>query len=92
MTAYNLLNGIYTSENTDLLSGILREEWGFDGLVVTDWVNWAEHYREVLAVNNVRMPHGSPKRLQKAMALGLITREQLTANARHVLEWLLKLD
>lgn len=92
MTAYNLLNGIYTSENADLLSGILREEWGFDGLVVTDWVNWAEHYREVLAGNNVRMPHGSPKRLQKAMKLGLITREQLTANARHVLEWLLKLD
>lgn len=91
MTAYNLLNGVYTSENADLLSGILREEWGFDGLVVTDWVNWAEHYREVLAGNNVRMPHGSPKRLQKAMEFGLVTREQLATNARHVLEWLLKL-
>ena len=92
MTAYNLLNGIYTSENTDLLSGILREEWGFDGLVVTDWVNWAEHYREVLAVNNVRMPHGSPRRLKKALECGLITREHLITNARYVLMWMLKLD
>ena len=92
MTAYNLLNGIYTSENADLLSGILREEWGFDGLVVTDWVNWAEHYREVLAVNNVRMPHGSPRRLKKALECGLITREHLITNARYVLMWMLKLD
>lgn len=92
MTSYNLMNGVYTSENTELLTGILREEWGYDGLVITDWDNWAEPYREVLAGNNIRMPHGSPKRLQKAMTLGLITREQLTANARHVLEWMLKLD
>lgn len=92
MTSYNLMNGVYTSENAELLTGILREEWGYDGLVITDWDNWAEQYREALAGNNVRMPHGSPKRLQKAMKLGLITREQLTANARHVLEWLLKLD
>lgn len=59
MTAYNLLNGTYTSENEELLTGILREEWGYDGLVVTDWGNWAEHYREALVSNNVRMPHGS---------------------------------
>lgn len=92
MTSYNLMNGVYTSENAELLTGILREEWGYDGLVITDWDNWAEQYRETLAGNNVRMPHGSPKRLQKAMELGIITREQLTANARHVLEWMLKLD
>lgn len=92
MTSYNLMNGIYTSESVELLNGILREEWGYTGLVITDWDNWAEPYREVLAGNNIRMPHGSPRRLQKAMALGLITREQLTANARHVLEWMLKLD
>ena len=36
MTAYNLLNGTYTSENEELLTGILREEWGYTGLIVTD--------------------------------------------------------
>ena len=92
MTAYNLLNGTYTSENEELLTGILREEWGYDGLVVTDWGNWAEHYREALAGNNVRMPHGSLRRLQKAMELGLISRNTLIENARQVLQWMLRLE
>jgi len=91
MTAYNRLNGVYTSENAGLLQGILREEWGFEGLVMTDWANYAEHYREALAGNNVRMPHGAPKRLQRAMELGLISRGQLLPNARRVLEFLLRL-
>ena len=92
MTAYNLINGSYTSESHDLLTGILRGEWGYDGLVMTDWHNLAEHYREALAGNDVRMPCGSPKRLQKALSLGLITREDLTVNVRRILEFLLRLD
>lgn len=92
MTAYNLLNGTYTSENRDLITGILRGEWGFDGLVMTDWHNWAEHYREALAGNDIRMPCGSPKRLQRAMAEGLITREDLRVNVRRILELLLRFD
>ena len=92
MTAYNLLNGIYTSENRELISGILREEWRYDGLVVTDWGNWAEHYRETLAGNNVRMPYGSLKRLQAAFAQELLTRYDLIENARYVLTWLMRLE
>ena len=92
MTSYNLMNGSYTSENKDLITGILRGEWGYTGLVITDWGNWAEHYREALAGNNVRMPFGSLKRLQKAMELGLIRREDLVANATKLLEFLLKLN
>lgn len=49
-------------------------------------------YRETLADNNVPMPHGSARRLQKAMEQGRITREDLLVNAGRVLEFLLKLE
>lgn len=92
MTAYNLLNGTYTSENKEMIDGILREEWGYDGLVVSDWDNMAEQYREHLAGNDVRMPYGSPRRLKRAMEEGLIRREDLMINVRRMLELLLKLE
>ena len=92
MTAYNMLNGVATSENIELIAGILREEWGYNGLVITDWDSWGEQYREVIAGNNVRMPHGSPKRLLKALELKLITREQLMRNAKYILLWMLHFE
>ena len=92
MTAYNLLNGTYTSENKDLLTGILRQEWGFDGLVMTDWDNLAEQYREILAGNDLRMPNGNPKRLQAVLAEGLITRQDLEVSATRVLDYLMRLE
>lgn len=92
MTSYNLVNGVYPSENKELLTGILRGEWGFRGMVTTDWNNDAEHYREVLAGNDVRMPTGSKRRLQKALSLGLIERKDLEACAARIIELILKLD
>ena len=56
MTSYNLVNGIYASESAELLEGILRREWGFDGVVTTDWVNGASKYTEIIAGNDIRMP------------------------------------
>lgn len=91
MTSYNILNGTYTSENKELICGILRKEWGYEGLTVSDWGNWAEHYRELKAGNNLRMPTSSGRRLLKALDMGLIERKDLEMNAKYVLEFLLRL-
>ena len=92
MTSYNLVNGTYPSENRELLEGILREEWGYRGVVTTDWNNDAEHYREVLAGNDIRMPSGSKKRVQVSLERGYLTRADLEKCAKRVLELLLKFD
>jgi len=90
MSAYNIINGKYASENSELLINILREEWEFKGLITSDWNNCAEHYRELKAGNNVRMPTGSGRRILKALELGLITREEIEKSAKIVLQLVCK--
>ena len=92
MTSYNIINGHRSSENADLLNGILRGEWGYEGLVTTDWWNRAEQYKEVVAGNDVKMGTGFPERLLAAYEKGAVTREQLVTAAEHVLKFILKLD
>lgn len=92
MSSYNLVNGTHTSANADLLKGILRDEWGFDGLVTTDWWTQGEHYKECAAGNDVKMAAGFPDRLTKALELGLLTREDLEKAAEHILGVILRLD
>ncbi len=92
MSSYNLLNGTQTSENADLLTKILREEWGFDGLVTTDWWTAGEHYLELKAGNDIKMGAGHPERVKEAYEKGLISREEIAANARRVLQLILKLQ
>ncbi|MBR6594468.1 MAG: glycoside hydrolase family 3 C-terminal domain-containing protein [Clostridia bacterium] len=91
MTAYNKLNGTYTSEKKELITDILKGEWGYKGLVLTDWGNYADHCDEVLAGNDLRMPHGSPARLLAAMAEGTLSRADVVPCVRRVLELILKL-
>ena len=58
MTAFNKINGHHCSANYELLTEILRNEWGFDGLVVTDWHPATSQMSEIYAGNDVRMPSG----------------------------------
>ena len=92
MSSYNLINGVRASECGELLTDILREEWGFDGVVSTDWHTYSEHYIEINAGNDIRMPGGFPDRLLLALENGVITRETLEISAKRVLSLLLKLD
>ena len=92
MTSYNVINGQRASESRELLEDILRDEWGFTGVVVTDWWNRGEQYLEILAGNDVKMGTGFPERVKEALDLGAITRDDLKRSARRVLELILKMD
>ena len=67
MSSYNMVNGVYANENAHLLQQILRDEWGFDGFVVTDWGADNEHTEGVRAGSNLVMPAPGP-----GCALGLV--------------------
>lgn len=56
MTSYNEINGTYANENKYLLQDILRKEWGFDGIVITDWGASNDHVKGVAAGSNLEMP------------------------------------
>lgn len=92
MSSYNIINGVRASENRELLTDILREEWGFNGIVSSDWWTLADHYKEVKAGNDLKMPSGFPERLQLALDSGVITRAEMEVSAKRILNLILKLD
>ncbi|NLL26102.1 MAG: beta-glucosidase [Erysipelotrichia bacterium] len=59
MSAYNKINGVYCSDNKKLLNDVLREQWGFNGLVVTDWGGMNNRIKAFIAGNDLMMPGGS---------------------------------
>ena len=91
MSSYNLINGVRASENRELLEDILRDEWGFEGMVSTDWHTHSEQHKEVKAGNDLRMPAGFPDRLKEAMDKGLITRKEMEISAKRILGVILRL-
>ena len=92
MSSYNAINGQRTSESYDLLTGILRDEWGYDGVVTTDWWTRGEHYKEILAGTDIKMATGFPERVKEALRLGVITREDLLRCAERVAALICRLD
>lgn len=92
MSSYNIVNGHRASENRELLEDILRGEWGFDGMVTTDWWTNGEHYKEVKAGNDVKMATGFPERLMEALDKGILARADMEICAGRVLELILKVD
>ena len=92
MTSYNIINGHRASENRDLLNGILREEWGFDGMVTTDWWTLGEHYKETAAGNDMKMAVGFPARLLEAVEKGVLSREEMEKAAVNILRLILRVD
>lgn len=92
MSSYNKINGAYASQRYDLLTEILRNEWGFDGLTVSDWNNTHSLTEEIKAGNDVKMPDdGSCAEQTLAdVEAGVLTRTELKRNVSHLLELILK--
>ena len=91
MSSYNYLNGVYTSENKELQTTMLRDEWGFKGMVTTDWGVHSTHSDEIKAGNDLKMGDGDPSELRAAYESGKLTRADLEKSVRRVLELALKM-
>lgn len=92
MSSYNMINGHRASECRELLNDILRDEWGYEGMVTTDWWTCGEHYKETKAGNDLKMGNGYPERVKEAYDKGAITREEIEICVKRILGLIVKLD
>ena len=88
MSSYNCLNGIHTSVSRDLLTEILRNEFGFDGFVMSDWGAAGSMADKVMAGNDVNMPGNAtdPDDVLAALKSGAITETALNACCYNILK------
>ncbi len=80
MTSYNEVNGEYANENAHLLLDILRGEWGYDGMVVTDWGGSNDHVKGIKCRSNLEMPNpglDSARQVIAAIENGTLTKAEL---------------
>ena len=95
MSAYNKVNGVYAQGNKDLLTNILRNDWGYKGIVETDWIGKREDLpveQEVAAGNDLLMP-GYPaqvKDIVNAVKSGKLDVNDVDRNVRRMLEYIVK--
>lgn len=93
MCAYNALNGTFCAENKTLLTGILREKWGYDGMVVTDWGAVKNRVKGLEAGLDLEMPGGpgaQDKMIVEAVQSGVVSENTLDCAVKHILRFLSK--
>ncbi len=92
MTSYNKINGTYTSQRHDLVTTVLRNEWGFKGFVMTDWGGGDDPIAQMDAGNNLLMP-GSVRQMDDIVAAvknGKLSEKVLDENVEGILNIILK--
>jgi beta-glucosidase len=91
MSSYNKLNGTYTSEEYDLLTTILRKEWGFKGMVMTDWFGGKDAVAQMKAGNDLLMPGTAQqkKAILDAINSGALDVKVLDENAARIVSYVL---
>ena len=92
MSSYNKINGTYTSQSRDLITTVLRDEWGFKGLVMTDWYGGDDGAKQIAAGNDMLQP-GTTLQYEQIMAAlqaGTLTEAELDVCVRRCLELVAK--
>lgn len=95
MSSYNQVNGEYANENKHLLQDILRDDWGFDGIVITDWGGSNDHVKGVAAGSNLEMPApglGSAREILEAVEQGTLSMKELDSCVDQMLDAILTLS
>lgn len=92
MSSYNYINGVYTQESKDLLTTILRDEWGFKNMVITDWTNTRNTEAQVQAGNDLLAPGNAEqiKQISDGLKNGSIAMADVDRNVKRVLEYIVK--
>jgi len=92
MSSYNKVNGTYVSESHELLTKILRDQWGFEGFVVSDWFGGADAVAQLKAGNDLLMPGsiGQQRSLQKSLDNGDLDEAVLDEVIERILTVMLK--
>ncbi len=93
MCSYNRINGEYADVNRKLLTDILRNEWGYDGVVVSDWGAVSNKVRDIKSGMNLEMPgipDGADKRIIEGVKKGEITEEEVDSIVVKTVEMILK--
>ena len=90
MSSYNRLNGPFTQENGELLTTILRDEWGFKGIVMTDWTGKRNTAAQIKAGNDLMEP-GAQNQIDEIIAKvksGELSEQEVDVCARRILQYI----
>ena len=92
MSSYNRLNGPFTQENRELLTTILRDEWGFDGIVMTDWTGLRNTAVQIQAGNDLMEPGADSqiKDIIEKVKSGVLAEADLDICVKRILQYLVK--
>lgn len=93
MCSYNPVNGVHAANNKKLLTDILRKEWGYEGIVISDWGAVSDRVDALLAGLNIQMPTDEgvgDADIAAAVKDGRVTVEELDNNVREVLEFVFR--
>lgn len=92
MTSYNKINGTYTSEEKDLVETVLREDWGYKGVVMTDWYGGKDAVAQMKAGNDMLQP-GRPSQYHEiidGVNNGSLPQADLDRNVKRILEYIVR--